>query len=181
MPIDDSELDNLAGARLHMPVAPVCPQCSYNLTGLIDPQCPECGHRFNWVAVRRKARVEWLEALGLKTFPDDVEFGWKITWIGWATWLLVVGSLVLIPRLSLPSFLSYSLYVLFIVLHLVELLMAFCGVFLCGHIVKFRRLSPEAREALRIEVPVTRAWIGLVASTVLLLISLPMCLEIVAG
>lgn len=27
---------------------PCCPLCSYNLRGLIDPQCPECGYRFVW-------------------------------------------------------------------------------------------------------------------------------------
>ncbi|HET6250045.1 MAG TPA: hypothetical protein VFE47_20305 [Tepidisphaeraceae bacterium] len=26
----------------------VCPLCGYNLRGLIDPRCPECGHSFQW-------------------------------------------------------------------------------------------------------------------------------------
>src|SRR3954447_5577159 len=25
-----------------------CPLCEYNLRGLVEPRCPECGHRFNW-------------------------------------------------------------------------------------------------------------------------------------
>ncbi|HEY7116443.1 MAG TPA: hypothetical protein VH475_07655 [Tepidisphaeraceae bacterium] len=28
-----------------------CPLCGYNLRGLADPRCPECGHRFNWPEV----------------------------------------------------------------------------------------------------------------------------------
>ena len=26
----------------------VCPLCDYNLRGLSEPRCPECGYRFNW-------------------------------------------------------------------------------------------------------------------------------------
>src|SRR5436189_4802405 len=26
----------------------LCPLCAYNLRGLIDPLCPECGYRFEW-------------------------------------------------------------------------------------------------------------------------------------
>ncbi len=25
-----------------------CPLCKYNLRGLVDPRCPECGYRFSW-------------------------------------------------------------------------------------------------------------------------------------
>jgi hypothetical protein len=25
-----------------------CPLCNYNLRGLTEPRCPECGHRFAW-------------------------------------------------------------------------------------------------------------------------------------
>src|SRR5258706_5160535 len=25
-----------------------CPKCQYNLRGLIEPRCPECGYRFEW-------------------------------------------------------------------------------------------------------------------------------------
>src|SRR5215471_12139833 len=26
----------------------LCPLCGYNLRGLVEPRCPECGHRFVW-------------------------------------------------------------------------------------------------------------------------------------
>src|SRR5207237_816114 len=25
-----------------------CPLCDYNLRGLVDPRCPECGFKFEW-------------------------------------------------------------------------------------------------------------------------------------
>src|SRR5439155_25446129 len=28
-----------------------CPLCDYNLRGLADPRCPECGSRFDWAEV----------------------------------------------------------------------------------------------------------------------------------
>jgi hypothetical protein len=28
-----------------------CPLCEYNLRGLSEPRCPECGHRFDWAVV----------------------------------------------------------------------------------------------------------------------------------
>ena len=28
--------------------AVLCPLCEYELRGLVDPRCPECGYRFNW-------------------------------------------------------------------------------------------------------------------------------------
>ncbi len=30
-----------------------CPECEYNLTGLTEPRCPECGVVFDWEEVRR--------------------------------------------------------------------------------------------------------------------------------
>jgi hypothetical protein len=178
MPIDDSELDKITGIQLATPVAPVCPQCHYNLTGLVDPLCPECGHRFDWKSVRRKARVAWLEALGLKTLPEEIEFGFWITWIAWGVAILINGSMALMRTFHI---LSFPVFVLFIVLLMAQLLMAFCGVFLCSHIVKFRQLAEEAREELRIDVPEVKAWVGLVASAVLLLVSLPVCAGIVVA
>ena len=34
----------------------LCPLCDYNLHGLIDPRCPECGYTFEWDDLRDPAR-----------------------------------------------------------------------------------------------------------------------------
>lgn len=33
-----------------------CPRCDYNLRGLAEPRCPECGHQFKWSDVLRLKR-----------------------------------------------------------------------------------------------------------------------------
>src|SRR5687767_5317051 len=30
-----------------------CPLCEYNLRGLSEPRCPECGYQFQWEELRR--------------------------------------------------------------------------------------------------------------------------------
>src|SRR6185503_2909506 len=35
--------ESLSSRDLH------CPLCEYNLRGLTEPRCPECGYRFEWV------------------------------------------------------------------------------------------------------------------------------------
>ena len=34
----------------------LCPLCEYNLRGLIEPRCPECGYRFDWPEVLNPQR-----------------------------------------------------------------------------------------------------------------------------
>jgi hypothetical protein len=34
----------------------LCPLCDYNLRGLSDPRCPECGHQFDWAELIDEAR-----------------------------------------------------------------------------------------------------------------------------
>ena len=33
-----------------------CPLCEYNLRGLSEPRCPECGYRFEWAELRDPSR-----------------------------------------------------------------------------------------------------------------------------
>src|SRR5690349_22023804 len=35
-----------------------CPLCRYDLRGLIEPRCPECGYRFDWPDLLDPARRE---------------------------------------------------------------------------------------------------------------------------
>src|SRR5206468_900133 len=34
----------------------ICPLCEYNLRGLSEPRCPECGYRFQWAELHSGQR-----------------------------------------------------------------------------------------------------------------------------
>src|SRR5688572_3879237 len=36
----------------------ICPLCEYNLRGLTEPRCPECGYRFEWHDVFNSDRYQ---------------------------------------------------------------------------------------------------------------------------
>jgi cytochrome c-type biogenesis protein len=38
--------------------APHCPRCDYNLTGLTETRCPECGEQFDWETVPHRGAVQ---------------------------------------------------------------------------------------------------------------------------
>jgi len=65
-----------------------CPECEYNLTGLIRPRCPECGTPFSWEAVRAAAEgrpwIAFERARGWRKVPAFV-----VTWatVLFAPWI----------------------------------------------------------------------------------------------
>lgn len=167
MPLDERELDHARQFRLPTPVPPICPQCGYNLTGLDEPPCPECGYVFDWRSVRKKARNQWLDALGLKTLPEEIDFGFRLAGIAW-----LLAIFVLLGACFIPWYFC-AMRVVLMLMYSIQVFMAFCGAFLCSHVIRFLRLPLEAREELQIEVPMAKAWIGLGASVLLLIVSLP--------
>jgi len=50
-----------------------CPRCEYNLTGLTEARCPECGALFSWEAVRaaaeRRPTIAFERARGWRKIP----------------------------------------------------------------------------------------------------------------
>ncbi len=50
-----------------------CPLCGYNLRGLTEPRCPECGFRFTWAELRDDQRNRhpylWEHARGWRELP----------------------------------------------------------------------------------------------------------------
>jgi hypothetical protein len=86
------------------PVPPVCPRCSYNLTGLTEPRCPECGSRFHWGQVRQAAARIWSIIVRLERVDRDATSSLWLCGVGFLLWLVPkligVGYLRLIAGLG---------------------------------------------------------------------------------
>jgi hypothetical protein len=37
---------------------PYCPECAYDLSGAVEPRCPECGTAFRWEEVMPKCEIQ---------------------------------------------------------------------------------------------------------------------------
>jgi len=59
-----------------------CPLCEYNLRGLSEPRCPECGYRFAWAEVLDPSRRNhsFLFEHHPRTWYTSF---WKTLWAGW--------------------------------------------------------------------------------------------------
>lgn len=60
-----------------------CPLCDYDVRGLPEPRCPECGHRFEWEEVTdpEKRRLRWFVEHG-PFAPRYSPTQWRLVWPG---------------------------------------------------------------------------------------------------
>ncbi len=98
-----------APAPLSAPVADTglrCPRCRYNLTGLAQPRCPECGTVFDWEDVRRAAdptpTIAFERARGRHRVPA---FLWTALTVLFAPW---VFARQVVRRARLRSALGFA-------------------------------------------------------------------------
>ena len=66
----------------------LCAMCDYDLRGLVEPRCPECGHRFDWEKLLEAIRsgapdgFEHARSPGLRVFVLTS----LASWIPWQFW-----------------------------------------------------------------------------------------------
>jgi hypothetical protein len=78
------EIERLRPAgEWRLPLPPTCKRCSYNLTGLREERCPECGTPFTWKEVRQRVGRIWGMTLRLRHANQDALTGLIISLSGW--------------------------------------------------------------------------------------------------
>ncbi|MBI4581354.1 MAG: hypothetical protein HY718_16755 [Planctomycetes bacterium] len=78
------DLDRLRPANeWRLPLPPTCKKCSYNLTGLPEERCPECGTPFTWREVRKRVARVWGLTLRLRYANEDARTGLIMALSGW--------------------------------------------------------------------------------------------------
>lgn len=121
-----------------MPIPPTCRKCSYNLTGLTEQRCPECGQPFTWQEVRRRAARVWSLANRLRYANQDAKLGLKMVLIG-----LVALALSRLLDLWLGT-----LWLTFLT-SFISLGMAVLGMVLGAQVFNIRRIPVWARQHLQ--------------------------------
>lgn len=128
------------------PLPPTCEYCGYNLTGLTEERCPECGQGFRWRDVRQRAARTWALRLKLRHANRDARTGMMLAGIGWGA-ILVVRAVEWKP-----------MYLLAAMLALVTAVMA---VLLGAQVLNVRKLPVTMRAQL--EEPRPRMLLGAIA------------------
>lgn len=125
------ELDQLRPSKdWHLPLPPTCRKCAYNLTGLREDRCPECGTPFTWREVRQRVAHIWGLTLRLRHANEDARTGLIMALSGWFAlgFAFLVGSGLLIGFARIVAFLA-----------------AFMGLILGSQVLNLRRVPTWAR------------------------------------
>ena len=146
MVLDEFTLENLTGHEWHGPGPPLCPRCAYNLTGLPEPRCPECGSQFSWSQIQRHSQRVFYDQARLRFADQDAAAG---LWFVLAAWGALPLALCL--RVYVHLFLGAIVF-------LMAVGMAFTALVLGCQVFRVLRLPPAAREQL--ENPPNQ-WLGL--------------------
>ena len=119
------------GREWRLPLPPTCKKCGYNLTGLREDRCPECGSTFTWREVRQRVGRIWGITLRLRHANQDAKT-WLIMalsgWFGLGFGHLAGGGMILA------------------IMRLMAFLAALLGVVLGSQVLNLRRVPPWARK-----------------------------------
>ena len=108
------ELDRLRPVgEWRLPLPPMCKRCAYNLTGLHEERCPECGTKFTWREVRQRVARIWGMTLRLRYANQDAMTGLIIALSGWfgIGFAHLVGNGLMVGLASVLAFIAALLAV----------------------------------------------------------------------
>jgi len=90
-----------------------CPLCHYNLRGLSEPRCPECGHGFDWAELfnpQRPDRLYFEHQRGIRSFLRTLFAGLRTR----RFWSNLRPSQTIFPRRLVMYWLLCSLFLVLV-------------------------------------------------------------------